>query len=204
MHPCTGTETLYRPYGPARRGNRGVALLFLDHGTGRGWGVSFTPPPLFTPGKDLVPIVQEAWWAPGPVWIGAEISPLPGFDPRTVQPVASRYTDYATRSTLQIEYCVLKLLWVLNLSHQSKFCCILWEIWDFENTRIKLRCAHHYSEPPVTLLPCSISQMTAHRDNSQEHLTLEYLRIRHLLKMWKTIVSQTYVECHVVYYVHAE
>jgi hypothetical protein len=24
-----------------------------------------------------------------------KISPLPGFDPRTVQPVASRYTDYA-------------------------------------------------------------------------------------------------------------
>ena len=29
-----------------------------------------------------------------------KISPLPGFDPRTVQPVASRYTDYATRPTL--------------------------------------------------------------------------------------------------------
>ena len=27
---------------------------------------------LFTPGKDLVPIVQEAGWAPGPVWTGAE------------------------------------------------------------------------------------------------------------------------------------
>jgi len=25
--------------------------------------------------------------------------PPPGFDPRTVQPVASRYTDYATRPT---------------------------------------------------------------------------------------------------------
>ena len=27
---------------------------------------------LFTPGKDPVPIVQEAGWAPGPVWTGAE------------------------------------------------------------------------------------------------------------------------------------
>jgi len=26
----------------------------------------------FAPGKDPVPIVQEAGWAPGPVWIGAE------------------------------------------------------------------------------------------------------------------------------------
>jgi len=32
----------------------------------------------------------------GQVW---KISPPPGFDPRTVQPVASRYTDYATRPT---------------------------------------------------------------------------------------------------------
>ena len=30
------------------------------------------PRPLFTPGKDPVPIVQEAGWAPGSVWIGAE------------------------------------------------------------------------------------------------------------------------------------
>jgi len=28
-------------------------------------------PAAFTPGKDPVPIVQEAGWAPGPVWIGA-------------------------------------------------------------------------------------------------------------------------------------
>ena len=30
------------------------------------------PRPLFTPGKVPVPIVQEAGWAPGPVWTGAE------------------------------------------------------------------------------------------------------------------------------------
>jgi hypothetical protein len=43
------------------------------------------------------PIVQEAGWAPGPVWTGAENLALSGFDPRTVQLVASCYTDYATR-----------------------------------------------------------------------------------------------------------
>jgi hypothetical protein len=31
-----------------------------------------------------------------------KISSPPGFDPRTVQPVANRYTDYATRPTLVI------------------------------------------------------------------------------------------------------
>jgi hypothetical protein len=30
------------------------------------------PLPLFTRGKDPVPIVQEAGWAPGPVWTDAE------------------------------------------------------------------------------------------------------------------------------------
>jgi len=50
-----------------------------------------------TPGKDPVSIVQEAGWASGPVWTGAENLAQPGFDPRTVQPVGSRYTDYATR-----------------------------------------------------------------------------------------------------------
>ena len=44
----------------------------MNNGTRRGWGVSVTPWPLFTPGKDPVPIVQEAGWSPGPVWTGAE------------------------------------------------------------------------------------------------------------------------------------
>jgi len=75
----------------------------MTNGTRRGWGVSVTPWPLFTPGKDPVPIVQEAGWAPGPVWTGAEnLASPPGFGPRTVQPVASHYTDWATRPTLRI------------------------------------------------------------------------------------------------------
>jgi hypothetical protein len=60
------------------------------------------PRPLFSPGKDPGAIVQEAGWAPGPVWIGAVNLASSGFDPRTVQPVASRYTYYATRLTVII------------------------------------------------------------------------------------------------------
>ena len=44
----------------------------FDLGTRRGWGVSVTPRPHLNPGKDLIPIVQEAGWASGPVWTGAE------------------------------------------------------------------------------------------------------------------------------------
>jgi len=53
--------------------------------------------------KDPVPIVQEAGWAPGPVWTGAENIAPPGFNPRTVQPVASRHTVYATRPTVHVK-----------------------------------------------------------------------------------------------------
>ena len=57
----------YRP-GVAQMVGRGIALPFHDRGTRRGWVVSSTPRPHFTPGKDPVPIWQEAGWAPGPVW----------------------------------------------------------------------------------------------------------------------------------------
>ena len=66
------------------------------------------PWPLFTPGKDPVPIVQEAGWALGPVWTGAEnLTPPPGFNPRTVQPVPSCYTDYATRPISGMYSCII-------------------------------------------------------------------------------------------------
>jgi len=55
------------------------------------------PRPLFTPRKDTVPIVQEADEPQGRYGQLLKISPSPVFDPRTVQPAASRYTDYATR-----------------------------------------------------------------------------------------------------------
>ena len=61
---CTG-RTAYRR-------SRGIALPFNDHGTRWGWEISVTPRLLSTPGKDPAPIVQEAGWAPGPVWTVAE------------------------------------------------------------------------------------------------------------------------------------
>ena len=64
----------YRP-DVAQRVGRGIALLFHDRGTRRGWVVSRTPRPHFTPGKDPVPILQENGWAPGPVWMGGKSRP---------------------------------------------------------------------------------------------------------------------------------
>jgi hypothetical protein len=68
-------------------------------------------PTTFTLGKDPVPIVQEAGWAPEPVWIGAEYLAPTGFDPRTFQPVASRYTDCAILALYPfIEYVLWRVI----------------------------------------------------------------------------------------------
>ena len=49
------------------------------------------------PGKAPVPILQEAGWAPGLVWTGAENLAPTGIRSPAVQPVDSRSADYATR-----------------------------------------------------------------------------------------------------------
>ena len=59
------------------------------------WGGWSSRPGRFTPGKDPVPTVQVAEWAhrAGGLDGCGKPRPEPGFDPRTVQLVASRYTD---------------------------------------------------------------------------------------------------------------
>ena len=64
----------------ALRVSRGIALLFSrTFGTRCGWGCQPHAPAASTPRKDLVPIVQEAGWAPGPVWTGTENLAPTGF-----------------------------------------------------------------------------------------------------------------------------
>jgi hypothetical protein len=58
----------------------------------RGCVVSVTSRPHFTLGKHPVPVVQEAGWAPGPVWTGAE----------NLVPTGIRYPDRPTRSSIAI------------------------------------------------------------------------------------------------------
>jgi len=78
----------------AQRGSWGIALLFLN--LGARWGGWSTPRPgRSNPGKEPVHILQEAGGPQSRSEQVRKISPPPGFDPRTVQPVASRYTDWA-------------------------------------------------------------------------------------------------------------
>ena len=86
----------------AHRGSRGIALPFHDHGTKRGWGVSVTHRPLFTPGKTRYPLYRRLGGPQGRSGQVRKISPSTGIRSRTVQTVASRYTDWAIRPTCPI------------------------------------------------------------------------------------------------------
>ena len=70
----------------------------MTSGTRRGWGVSLTPPAVLYPRETPGTHCTGGWVGPRAGLHSCEKSlPPPGFDPRIVQPVASRYTEWATR-----------------------------------------------------------------------------------------------------------
>ena len=60
-----------------------------------GGGCSTYAPAALPPGKNGYPLYRRLGGPKGRSGQVRKISPLPAFDPRTVQPVASRYTVYA-------------------------------------------------------------------------------------------------------------
>jgi len=93
------------------------------------------PRPLFTPGRDLVPIVQEVGWAPGPVWRGAEnLAPTRIRSPDRPAHSQSLY-QLSYRGPLDIQYL------------PKNSCIILWEVTQISklvplNTKIYLILIH--------------------------------------------------------------
>jgi hypothetical protein len=75
-----------------------------------GWVVSATPRPLSTPGKDPVPIVQEAGWAPGPVWSGAENLASTGIRAPDCPPRSQSLYRLSYPSHLMHKWIVLKTI----------------------------------------------------------------------------------------------
>jgi hypothetical protein len=73
--------------------------LFLDLGTRRGEGSASLLGRFLPPGKTRYPLCRRLGGPHGRCGQVRNVSPPPGFDPRTVHPVASRYTDWATRTT---------------------------------------------------------------------------------------------------------
>ena len=63
-----------------------------------GWVVNAMPPAALPPGKNRYPLYRRLGGLQGRSGWVREISPPPVFDPRTVQLMASRYTDYANHA----------------------------------------------------------------------------------------------------------
>jgi hypothetical protein len=73
--------------------------LFYTSALEGGEGSVWRPSRFLPPGKTRYPLYKRLDGPQGRSGQVRNISPPPGFDPQTVQPVASRYTDWATRPT---------------------------------------------------------------------------------------------------------
>ena len=71
-------------------------------------------PAALPPGKTRFPLYRRLCGPQGRSGHERKVSPPPVFDPRTVQPVASRYTSYATRPTLALlgDHHILHVSWI--------------------------------------------------------------------------------------------
>ena len=67
-----------------------------------GVGGQHHAPAALPPGKTQYPLYSRLGGPQGRTGQVQKISPPPGFDPRTVQPVASRYTDWAIAARLSL------------------------------------------------------------------------------------------------------
>ena len=97
-HPSPLVKVIPFQAGVAHRVCRGIALLFHDRGIRMGWVVSNTPRPHFNPGKTRYPFYRGLCGAQGRSGQAENLVPT-GIRSRTVQPVISRYTDWATGPT---------------------------------------------------------------------------------------------------------
>ena len=107
---CTHVQALRLCTGrTVHRGSRGIALPLLDHGLKGGEGSASRPARFLPPVKTRYPLYRRLGGSQGRSGQVRKISHPLGFDPRTVQPVASRYTDWATRPTSVLHWSGLTL-----------------------------------------------------------------------------------------------
>jgi len=90
----------------AHRGSRGIATLSWPQHSKEVRGQRHAPAALY-PWKGPVPIVQEAGWAPGPVWTGAE----------HLTPTGIRFPDRpaCSQSLYWLRYPTHMVLWSVSL-----------------------------------------------------------------------------------------
>ena len=107
-----------------------------------GMGGQRHAPAAFTPGKEPVPIVQEAGWAPGPVWTGVEnLAPTGIQTPDCPAHSESLYWlhypgQYCThnRSKKNKNYHSTYTLELKSVIQYSEICILMFLKWPFQMT----------------------------------------------------------------------
>jgi len=161
----------YRP-DVAQRVGRGIALFFRDRGTRRGWVVSSTPRPHFNPGKGLVPILQEAGWAPGPVWTVEKSRPHRDSIPD--RPASSQ-------SLYRLSY---PAHWFLNI-----FILMLVLYCDFLQCKTREFCGHVFNRRRIrTSAHAYVRADTNTHTHTHTHTNISTQNIPWHLNDWRSIV----------------
>ena len=88
--------------------------------------------PHFTPGKDPVPIVQEAGWAPGPVWTGGKSRPHRDSIPNRPSRSQSLYR-LSYRAHIQL---YVHVFYGSTYGVEHVFCRCLFVIYEFNRPRV--------------------------------------------------------------------
>ena len=155
--------------GLAQRVSRGIALLFHDRGTRRGWVVSSTPRPHFTLGKDPVTHFTGGW-----------VGPRAGLDGRKSRPHRDAILDRpaSSQSLYRLSYpafhlhkqtknlqtlSVVPTIWEYTDTYLSSFGCLegvsssltYWHGDEFRE-HICWQGQPQHSHIPMVLLPVAV------------------------------------------------
>ena len=129
---------------------------------------SVTPRPLFTLEKNRYLLYRSLGGSQGRSGQVRKISSPPGFDPRTVQPVASRYTDWATRPTI---------LWIRH----TLLCCK-------DSVHI-----HTESNVQNHSLLFRLNLLTLYKVGPKERNALSYVSTK-ILEIWRSLKTLTRIQ----------
>ena len=87
---------------------RGIALPFHERGTRRGGWSAARPGRTLPSGEEPVPILQEAGWAPEPVWAGGKSRPhrdsIPDRPARSAVAIRTELLDPRTKEKYRFNY----------------------------------------------------------------------------------------------------
>ena len=140
-----------------------------------GEGSASRPGRSLPPGKTRYPLYRRLGGPQGRSGQVGKISPPPGFDSRTVQPVASRYTDYTTRLDISLRLIILDSWYLktgtIGCPETSARDCHYWLRNDPEEcssevlrggsqkSRIKPKYQHSFLDNQITSRVCNYSQV---------------------------------------------